>query len=407
MAQASDTSNNERTAGLLLTAAAALALLAANSGAASLYHSVLDFHVGPPLPRLGVPTIHEWIAEGLMAVFFMLVGLEVKREWLVGELSSRPERKLPFVAAAAGMLLPALIYLSVTGLQPELLRGWAIPAATDIAFAIGVLALVGGRVPSSIKVLLVTIAIIDDVGAVVIIALAYTADLNLVAVAAAFAILALMWGLNLFRVERLWPYLLLAALLWLAVLASGVHATVAGVAAAFTIPLGRKRRHSPLRHLERVIHPWVMFGIMPLFGLAAAGASLSGGVSVLMHPLPLAVAAGLFVGKQAGVFGAIWLTVRSGLAAKPRGASWSQVYGAALLCGIGFTMSLFIGELAFPQSDLATDLAKLGTLVGSALSALAAWLVLRLPSGNEAPGDDVDVSGLFASNERLEHRSGQ
>jgi NhaA family Na+:H+ antiporter len=399
------TARNERLAGLMLIAAAAVALVAANSGAAALYHAILDFHLGPPLPRIGVPTVHEWIADALMAVFFMLVGLEVKREWYVGELSSRSERKLPFVAAAAGMAVPALLYLAITGLQPELLRGWAIPAATDIAFAIGVLALLGSHAPPSIKLLLVTIAIIDDVGAVIIIALAYTADLSLIAVGVALVILALMWGLNLFKVHRLWPYLLLSVLLWLAVLSSGVHATIAGVAAALTIPLGRDAPHSPLRHLERTIHPWVMFGVMPLFGLAAAGAKLSGGVSVMLHPLPLAIAAGLFVGKQAGVFGSIWLAVRAGLADKPQGASWRHIYGAALLCGIGFTMSLFIGELAFPESDVATDIAKIGTLAGSALSAIAAWLVLRVPVAVKEHEPVVDVSGLFASDEHLEHPS--
>lgn len=404
MANGSTALRNERLAGLLLIASAAIALTAANSGAAGLYHALLDFHIGPPLPRLGVPTVHQWIADGLMAIFFMLVGLEVKREWYVGELSTRSERKLPFVAAAAGMAVPALIYLAVTGFRPELLNGWAIPAATDIAFAIGVLALLGSHAPPSIKVLLVTIAIVDDVGAVIIIALVYTADLSLLAVGASLAILAFMSALNLFRVERLWPYLLLSVALWLAVLASGIHATIAGVAAALTIPLGRDSRHSPLRHLERTIHPWVMFAVMPLFGLAAAGAKLTGGVSIALHPLPLAIAAGLFVGKQLGVFGSIWLTVRTGLAEKPQGANWRHIYGAALLCGIGFTMSLFIGELAFPESDVATDIAKVGTLVGSGLSAIAAWLVLRVPQAIHEHQPVVDVSGLFATDEHLEHR---
>ncbi|HET7316081.1 MAG TPA: Na+/H+ antiporter NhaA [Sphingomicrobium sp.] len=404
MAESSTATRNERLAGLMLIAAAAIALVAANSGAAPLYHSILDFRFGPPLPRIGVPSVHEWVADGLMAIFFMLVGLEVKREWYLGELSSRSERKLPFLAAAAGMAVPALVYLAVTGLQPELLRGWAIPAATDIAFAIGVLALLGSRAPPSIKLLLVTIAIVDDIGAVIIIALVYTGDLSVIAVGLALAILVLMWGLNLFKVHRLWPYLALSGALWLAVLASGVHATIAGVAAALMIPLGRKAPHSPLRHLERTIHPWVMFGVMPLFGLTAAGASLAGGPAMLLHPLPLAIAAGLFIGKQVGVFGSIWLAVRTGLANKPRDASWRQIYGAALLCGIGFTMSLFIGELAFPQSEVATDAAKIGTLVGSALSAVAAWFVLSTPTAVDADGSVAEVSGLFASDEVSDHR---
>ncbi len=404
MSATSTTARNERAAGLLLIAAASAALLAANSPAAAIYQSILHFHVGPSLPRLGVPSIHEWVAEGLMATFFMLVGLEVKREWYLGGLASRQERRLPFIAAAAGMAVPAAVYLAVTGLDPQLLPGWAIPTATDIAFAVGVLALVGPRVPPSVKLLLVAIAIVDDVGAVLIIALVYTADLNVAALGAALAILAAMWGLNLFRVYRLWPYLLLFVALWLAMLASGIHATIAGVAAALTIPLARSESHSPLRHLEHRLHPWVMFAVMPLFGFAAAGASLSGGLSTAIQPLPLAVAAGLLVGKQAGVFGSIWLAARTGLIDKPRNSSWAQIYGAALLCGIGFTMSLFIGELAFPDSGSATSLAKIGTLVGSILSAVAGGLILRFAPVAVSQEPPADVSGLFASDEYLEHR---
>ena len=378
----------EKLAGLALIAAAALALVAANSGLAELYHQLLEFRIGPSLPKIGVPTVHLWVADALMALFFLLVGLEVKREWYEGRLSTPAERRLPFIAAAAGMAIPALIYLGVIGFDPALVNGWAIPSATDIAFAIGVLALLGPRSSPTIKLLLVTIAIIDDVGAVMIIALVYTADLSIPAVGAALAITAIMGFLNIIGVRRLLPYLLLAAALWFAVLASGIHATIAGVIAALTIPLGRDEPYSPLRRLEHDIHPWVMFGVMPLFGFTSAGVEL-GGFSELLQPLPLAIALGLFVGKQIGVFGSIWIAVKAGLCGWPAGATWGQIYGAALLCGIGFTMSLFIGALAFPGQPEAIEAAKLGTLVGSFLSAVLGWAVLRTAAPCVAVEDDI------------------
>jgi NhaA family Na+:H+ antiporter len=313
----------------------------------------------------------------------------VKREWYEGRLSTPAERRLPFIAAAAGMALPALIYLAVTRFDPALASGWAIPAATDIAFAIGILALLGSRSSPTIKLLLVTIAIIDDVGAVIIIALAYTADVDVRALGAALGIAGVMAFLNIIGVRRLWPYLLLAGLLWLAVLTSGIHATIAGVVAALTIPLGRGEPYSPLRRLEHDIHPWVMFGVVPLFGFASAGVEISG-VSQLLQPIPVAIALGLFVGKQLGVFGAIWLAVKSGLAPRPPGTNWMQIYGAAVLCGIGFTMSLFIGALAFPNQPDAVEAAKLGTLAGSLLSALLGWAVLRASRPVEPVVEDID-----------------
>jgi len=334
---ATNSNRTEKLAGLALIAAAILALGAANSALAGPYHALLDFRFGPALPRIGVPTVHLWVADALMAIFFLLVGLEVKREWYEGRLSTAAERRLPFLAAAAGMALPALVYVAVVGFDPALVHGWAIPAATDIAFAIGVLALLGARALPSIKLLLVTIAIIDDVGAILIIALFYTGSLSTYALGAALLIAGTMALLNLLGVRRLLPFLVLAVALWFAVLASGVHATIAGVVAALTIPLGRGETHSPLRRLEHAIHPWVMFGVMPLFGFVSAGVHI-GGVSELLKPLPLAVALGLFIGKQAGIFGATWLVVRSGLAKLPAGASWRHVYGAALLCGIVFTI---------------------------------------------------------------------
>lgn len=372
---ASKVQKQEKIAGLLLIAAAAAALLLANSNLSHAYHAALEAKFGPAMPRFGVMSVHYWIADGLMAIFFLLVGLEVKREWYDGRLSTPAERRLPIIAAAAGMAIPALIFLAVTGFDPKLVRGWAIPSATDIAFAIGILALLGERANPTIKLLLVTIAIVDDIGAVIIIAVAYTANLDGLAIAAALGIFAIMGAMNLFGIRKLWPYLIAFVFLWYAMLASGIHATIAGVLAALAIPLGRGEVRSPLKRLEHNIHPWVMFGIVPLFGLASAGVEL--GDFRLFEALPLAIAAGLFIGKQAGVFGAIWLAHRSGVAPRPQYARWLELYGASLLCGVGFTMSLFIGALAFPSAPDSVEAAKIGTLTGSLLSAIAGWAVLR------------------------------
>ena len=366
----------DRNAGLLLIAASAVALLLANCGLEETYHHLLETTLGPAMPRFGLLSVHQWVADGLMAIFFLLVGLEVKREWYDGQLSTPAERRLPIIAATAGMIVPAIIYLGVTGLDPALVRGWAIPSATDIAFAVGVLALLGSRANPAIKLLLVTIAIVDDVGAVLIIALVYTADLDPTAIFAAAIVIAAMAGMNLFGVRRLTPYLLGFALLWIAVLASGIHATIAGVLAALAVPLGRGEGRSPLKELEHAIHPWVMFGIMPLFGLVSAGVHV-GTFGEILQPLPLAIMAGLFLGKQIGVFGAIWLTIRTKVARMPPNTRWSELYGASVLCGIGFTMSLFIGALAFEGSPRDIDAAKLGTLAGSLLSAMVGWIILR------------------------------
>ena len=372
----SDIQRTEKRAALVLIFAAALALVAANTGFYEPYHALLETKVGPEMPRFGVLSIHYWVADGLMAIFFLLVGLEVKREWYDGRLSTPAERRLPLIAAAAGMAVPALVYLAVIGFDPALIRGWAIPSATDIAFAIGILALLGPRSNPTVKLLLVTIAIVDDVGAVAIIALAYTDSLDGVAIAASLAILAGMAALNMFGVRRLWPYLLVFPLLWLAMLASGIHATIAGVLAALAIPLGKGEPRSPLKILEYRLHPWVMFGVMPLFGFASAGVHI-GDISDLFQPLSLAIIAGLFIGKQAGVFGAIWLADRTGIAPRPVYARWPELYGASLLCGVGFTMSLFIGALAFPNNPDAVEAAKLGTLAGSFISAIVGFAVLR------------------------------
>ena len=380
----------ERNAGLLLIAAAVAALVAANSPLADEYRHLLHLQFGPALPRYGQLDLHHWIADGLMAIFFLLVGLEVKREWFDGRLSTPAERRLPLLAAATGMAVPAIIYLAVVGGDPALAKGWAIPAATDIAFAVGVLAILGRHAPPSIKLLLVTIAIVDDIGAVIIIALFYTADLNVVALASALALVGAMAALGQFGVRRLWPFLIGFALLWLLMLASGVHATISGVLAALTVPLGRGETRSPLKRLEHGIHPWGMFGVVPSFGFASAGVQLSGGTGVLLQPLPLAILLGLFLGKQLGIFGGIWMAIKTGIASCPDSAQWRQIYGASLLCGIGFTMSLFIGALAFPGNQALIDEAKIGILSGSLLSAVIGYLVLRLTPPIECPVEDVE-----------------
>ncbi len=382
--------------GILLMVAAALAMIIANSVFAQDYTHLIHVVIGPELtPKLGPMTIHLWINDGLMAIFFLLVGLEIKREFVDGHLSTWADRRLPMIAAAAGMIVPAIIYLAIAGGEPALRRGWAIPAATDIAFAIGVLALLGSRAPASLKLFLTTVAIVDDMGAVAIIAVFYTAELNLVALAAAGTIWCAMLLLNRFRVNVLWPYLLLAALLWYATLLSGVHATIAGVLAAFAIPFRRTlaapdAANSPLHRLEHALVKPVAFVIVPIFGFANAGVSLEGiNFAALTAPLPLAIAMGLFLGKQIGIFTSIWLSVKLGIAARPHNASWTQVFGVAVLCGIGFTMSLFIGGLAF-AGPAQGDAVKIGVLMGSLLSAILGYSILRFaPSGKRFSADAI------------------
>ena len=378
---------SEAAGGILLMAAAALALVIANSPLAEAYHHLLHAETGPTLtPKLGPMTVHLWINDALMAVFFLLVGLEIKREFVDGRLASWSQRRLPMVAAAAGMAIPAIVYLAITARTPGLANGWAIPAATDIAFAIGVLALLGSRAPTSLKLFLTTVAIVDDLGAVAIIALAYTESINTLALGVAAALWFAMYAMGKSGVVRLWPFMLLATGLWYAVLLSGVHATVAGVLAAAAIPIVQTpgapdAPHSPLHRLEHALVPWVAFFIVPVFGFANAGVSIAGmGLDEIFAPLPLGIAAGLFLGKQFGIFAAIWLAVRFGFASRLRGATWTQIYGVSLLCGIGFTMSLFIGGLAFPGSPELAEEAKIGILLGSFLSAIVGYLVLRFAS---------------------------
>ena len=373
----------EAAGGIVLMLAAAIALVAANSALRADYFALTGLVTGPALtPKLGPMTIQLWINDGLMAVFFMLVGLEIKREFADGHLSSWADRRLPMVAAAGGMIIPALIYLAIAGSTQGLIRGWAIPAATDIAFAIGVLALLGSRAPASLKLFLTTVAIIDDMGAVTIIALFYTESLSFGALGVAALIWVAMLLLNRRGVNSLWLYLILSGLLWYATLLSGVHATIAGVLAAIAIPYRRSiatpdAEDSPLHRLEHALHKPVAFLIVPLFGFANAGVTVIGLSSdQIFGTLPLAIAAGLFIGKQVGIFGAVWAAVKLGFAVRPRDASWRQIYGVSALCGIGFTMSLFIGGLAF-YNPLLSDGVKIGVLMGSIASALLGYVILR------------------------------
>ena len=396
----------ERLAGLLLIAAAASALIAANSPLADAYHHLLHFDLGPELPNVGALTVHALVADGLMAIFFLLVGMEVKREWVEGKLSSPLARRLPIIAAIAGMAVPALVYCAVIGLDPRWVQGWAIPTATDIAFAIAVLAILGTHAPPSVKLLLVSVAVVDDVGAVAIIALAYTDSVDTLALGAAAAVVTSMALMNIMGVRRAWPFLFGFAVLWWLVLTSGIHATVAGVLAALTVPLGAGQSHSTLEHLERRIHPWVMFAIVPLFGFVSAGVDLAGSAS-LLEPLPLAVMLGLFVGKQLGVFAAIRIGDAMGVCCRPENASWPQIYGASVLCGIGFTMSLFIGQIAFPEQPADADAAKIGTLAGSLLAALVGWAVLRASSPVPWIDDDAEAALRLFGFGHSEDRAGR
>ena len=372
--------------GVLLILVAAAALVAANSPFAAGYHALFhDPLAWTPIPKLS--TAHLWINDALMAVFFFVVGLEVKRELIEGQLSTPAQRRLPVLAAVAGMAMPALVFLLIAGGEPGLARGWAVPAATDIAFAMGVLGLLGKRVPASLRLFLLTVAIVDDIGAVVIIALFYTAGLKLAWLAASAAVFAVMIALNRSGHARTATYILLALVLWYCVLHSGIHATIAGVLAALTIPMIGRDNDTMLERLEHGLAPWNAYLVVPVFGFANAGVALAGlGIAGVLAPLPLGIAAGLAVGKQLGIFACIYAAHRSGIARRPANASWPQVWGMSVLCGIGFTMSLFIGELAFPGTDeaarLLRDEAKIGILLGSVLSALLGYAILRLTTEN-------------------------
>lgn len=374
--------NSQQAAGVILILASVLGVIFANSALANSYFSILESKI------LNLSVLH-WINDALMAVFFLLVGLEVKRELLVGDLGTRQKRILPFAAAFAGVTIPALIYLYFNWENPLTAPGWASPAATDIAFALGVLSLVGSRVPISLKIFLMALAVIDDLIVIVIIGLFYTHQLQIIYLLIAVVVIAILVRLNLKNHQKSPAYIGLGLLLWWLILNSGIHATLAGVILAFTIPVatpGAENRLQPtsgsnaeplLLRWEHGLSNWVSFLIIPIFGFANAGVSFGAFTSEqLFHPVVLGIALGLFIGKQVGIFGTIYLIVRSGFAQKPRGASWLQLYGVSVLCGIGFTMSLFIGMLAFVEPEH-QDLAKIGVFIGSIMSAVIGFCILK------------------------------
>ena len=374
---------SEAASALPLLVAAIAALVLANSPLAGAVNAVLKTRLGlewGPI-SLNKPLL-LWINDGLMAVFFLLVGLEIKRELMEGALSQPSQVALPVAGALGGMAVPALVYVVIARSDPTALSGWAIPAATDIAFSLGVLAALGSRVPLSLKVFLTTLAIVDDLGAIVVIAIFYTHDLSTLALSFASLFIAALALLNRFGVRKLAPYLIVGFLLWVSVLKSGVHATLAGVVLAMFIPLrsaGEPDEHRPAIWLEHVVKPWSAWFIMPVFAFANAGLPLAGlSLGSLLAPVPLAIASGLFLGKQVGIVLGAGALILSGVAAMPRGATWRGLYGVAILGGIGFTMSLFIGSLAFPDDAIRESQVRLGVLAGSLLSAVVGFLVLRL-----------------------------
>ena len=385
----------DASAGLVLMAAAVLALIANNSPFSPSYEAFLEI---PVVIQIGAFDISKplllWINDGLMAVFFFLVGLEVKREILEGDLSSLDKAALPVVAAIGGMAVPAVIYAGINFNDPATLTGWAIPAATDIAFALGILILVGSRAPASLKVFLLAVAIIDDIGAILIIAIFYTSDMALSALVVAAVGFAALVFLNRAGFKRITPYVLIGLVIWVFVLKSGVHATLAGVLVALTIPIkgASEWDQSPLQKLEHDIQPWVAFLVLPIFAFANAGVAFDQiSLSDLVMPIPLGIILGLIVGKQVGVFGATYIAVKLGLAKLPDRVSWIQLYGVACLTGVGFTMSLFIGTLAFATPEQ-LDQVRLGVLVASVISGLLGYFVLRTAGNKKAEPAAVEAS---------------
>jgi len=374
----------EAASGLLLIAAAVMALIINNSPLSYLYSGLLDVPVAVQVGALNIAKpLLLWINDGLMALFFLLIGLEVKREVVDGHLSKPAQVILPATAAVGGMVVPALIYWFINRDNPAAVAGWAIPTATDIAFALGVLALLGKRVPVSLKLFLMTLAIIDDLGAIIVIALFYSGTLSSVSLLLAAACLVALVAMNRLGVVKLGPYMIVGLILWVCVLKSGVHATLAGVALALCIPLRtRNAETSPLLSLEHALHPWVAYAILPIFAFANAGVSLAGmSADSFTHPVPMGIAVGLLLGKTVGVFGLSWLAVKLRLAALPEGAGWGQILGVAILCGIGFTMSLFVGSLAFaPGSSDYAGMDRMGILTGSFFAAVIGYAVIAMAS---------------------------
>jgi NhaA family Na+:H+ antiporter len=380
--------NSQSLSGVVLALAALLALVLSNSPWGEAYNRFVqlpgELRVGGDLLVLSKSLLH-WVNDLWMAVFFFLVGLEIKRELIEGELASRAQALLPAGAALGGMVAPALIYMAINAGDPVAMRGWAIPAATDIAFALGILVLLGSRVPASLKVFLTAVAIIDDLGAILIIAFFYTEGLSVTALLAAGIGGLILLAFNRAKVMAIGPYVAVGLVIWLFVYKSGIHATLAGVITALAIPLSDGKGGSPLKTAEHALHPWVAFAVLPMFAFANAGVSLQGVTpATLLQSVPLGITAGLLVGKAVGVFGASWLLIRFAGARLPAGAGWRQFFGVCLLCGVGFTMSLFIGALAFAGQDAAYETQlKLGVLCGSLLSGVLGALMLMRTSGAE------------------------
>jgi len=376
----------ETSGGVVLMIAAIFAIIIANTSLSATYDLILGTYIKVGIGNFEIakPAI-LWINDGLMAIFFFLVGLEIKREVLAGELSSFDKAILPIMAAIGGMAVPGMIFAIVNWGTPENLNGWAIPTATDIAFALGILALVGSRAPVALKIFLLAIAIIDDLGAILIIAIFYTSELSISALYISMIGFAAAVVLNRMGIQRTAPYLLVGIVMWVFVLKSGVHATLAGVLIAFTIPLKAKNEDEALLYkMEHGLHPWVAFLILPVFAFANAGVSFTGiGIDDLLQPLTLGIAVGLFLGKQIGVFLATWIGVKSGIARLPENVSWKHVYGVACLTGVGFTMSLFIGSLAFTTADV-MNAVRLGVVLGSVLSGLFGYVLLKSAAHNSA-----------------------
>lgn len=378
----------ESSSGILLIFAAILALIFSNSFLAPFYDSFLHAPVEIRVGSLHLDkTLYHWVNDGLMAIFFLLIGLEVKRELLEGHLSSLKQIVLPGVAAIGGMVVPAIIYLAFNLNSPIAENGWAIPTATDIAFALGILSLLGNRVPTSLKIFLMALAIIDDLGAIVIIALFYTSELSTLSLSIAFLSLVVLIALNVFGVSKKSAYFVVGTILWVSVLKSGVHATLAGVALAFTIPLNakdeRNKPFSPLKEIEHGLHFWVAFFILPLFAFVNAGVNITEiSLSQMSGAVPMGIMLGLFIGKQVGVFGFSFIAIKLKLAKLPEGSSWLQLYGVSVLTGVGFTMSLFIVSLAFEDDSIFQYTDKLAILIASFVSGIVGYLVLKASKVN-------------------------
>ena len=367
---------------ILLVIAAVAALVVSNTGLYHYYHDILHgkYSLDFGSLHLGMHSVLHWINDGLMTLFFLLVGLEMKREMLVGALKTKAKMMLPIVAAIGGMVVPALVFVGMNWSHPEHMNGWAIPIATDIAFSLGILSLIGSRVPSSLKVFLTALAIFDDLGAVIVIAAFYTQNIHQIFLLFSLMLCVVLWLLNRGNVDQIWVYLVVGFILWLCVLESGIHPTLAGIAVAFAVPIkgSKKPNRSPLKILEKKLHLWVTFGVLPIFAFANAGVHFSDlSWSDLVSPLTLGITVGLFFGKQIGIFGLSYCAIKYGIAKRPTGMTNLHLYGLSLLAGMGFTMSLFIGGLAFGDNNLFEPNIRTGVLMGSFASAVFGYLILR------------------------------